>query len=51
MKRLLIQLPEEDISWLKTLGKSESKSVSQIMRELVTSKRKKHERSKSPEQY
>lgn len=51
MKRLLVQLPEDDIVWLKTYSKSESKSVSQVVRELVNTKRKKDERTRSPQQY
>ncbi len=51
MKRVIVQMPEDDLTWLKSYSKSESKSVSQLVRELVTSKRKKDERARTPEQY
>lgn len=51
MKRIIIQLNEEDVVWLKNYSKESSKSISQIVRDLVSTKRKKHERSEHPKQY
>jgi hypothetical protein len=51
MKRLLVQIKEDDYDWLKKQANEKGSSMSKMIRDLVTLSRDKNERKQSPKQY
>jgi hypothetical protein len=51
MKRMIVQLKDDDQEWLKSYAKSRGVSMAKVMRDLVSTQREKHERKQEPKQY